>query len=81
MTGNTKNLATSTYRAWIVGDQSARQRQIRLAGVLLIFIVGCGIGARLAMLTPHGVLWIATAVKAILLAWLFLPVAMEKPVR
>ncbi|MEQ6218765.1 YoaK family protein [Levilactobacillus brevis] len=81
MTGNTKNLATSTYRAWIVGDQSARQRQIRLAGVLLIFIVGCGVGARLAMLTPRGVLWIATAVKAILLAWLFLPVAMEKPVR
>lgn len=79
MTGNTKNLATSAYRAWFDGDHAARSRQNKLALVLLTFILGCAMGARLANLTPQGVLWIASALKLILLAWLFVPAAMEKP--
>ncbi|AKP64688.1 hypothetical protein FC99_GL001388 [Levilactobacillus koreensis JCM 16448] len=79
MSGNTKNLATDTYRAWIDGDREARVRQGKLALVLITFILGCALGARLAILTALGVLWIATGLKLILLCWLFLPVAMEKP--
>ncbi|AYM02083.1 YoaK family protein [Levilactobacillus yiduensis] len=81
MTGNTKNLATATYRAWFDGDRVARSKQRRIAIVLATFILGCGVGARLATLTPLGVLWIATALKLILLAWLFVPAAMENPDR
>ncbi|MFC6288806.1 YoaK family protein [Levilactobacillus angrenensis] len=81
MTGNTKNLATATYRAWFDGDRAARDKQRRIAIVLVTFILGCAIGARLAVLTALGVLWIATALKLILLAWLFVPAAMENPDR
>lgn len=81
MTGNTKNLATATYQAWVNGDKVARNKQRRIAMVLVTFIIGCAVGARLAALTALGVLWIATGLKLILLAWLFMPAAMENPDR
>jgi hypothetical protein len=74
-------LATATYQAWVNGDKVARNKQRRIAMVLVTFIIGCAMGARLAVLTTLGVLWIATGLKLILLAWLFMPAAMENPDR
>lgn len=73
MTGNTKNLATATYRSWVDHDHTALQHQGRLLLVLAIFLVGCGSGALLAQVADFTVLWVASGVKTALLAWLFLP--------
>jgi len=79
MTGNTKNLATSSYRAWIDHDKVAQNKQRRIALVLATFILGCGVGAGLARLATLTVLWVASGIKLVLLAWLFVPAAMQKP--
>jgi len=79
MTGNTKNLATSCYQALVNRDPLARQRVLRLASVLVTFLLGCAVGVWLAHLAALDVLWVASGFKLLLLAWLFVPAAMEKP--
>ncbi|MGP4117204.1 YoaK family protein [Levilactobacillus zymae] len=79
MTGNTKNLATATYQAWVQRDPVARHRQRQFAWTIGTFLLGCGIGAALAQWAAPTVLWVASGLKAGLLAWLFLPVAMTPP--
>ncbi|UIF28642.1 DUF1275 domain-containing protein [Levilactobacillus brevis] len=79
MTGNTKGLATSCYRALFDHDRVARHRLSQLAGVLVTFLVGCAVGVWLANLAAIDVLWVASGFKALLLCWLFVPAAMEKP--
>jgi len=75
--GNTKNLATSSYRAWIDHDESAKHKQRRIAQVMGTFILGCMLGAILTKLETMSVLWVASVIKLLLLAWLFTPSAMN----
>lgn len=79
MTGNSKNLATASYQAWIKHDKVAQKKQGRIALVVVTFLLGCGFGAELAYMTTTGVLWIVSGIKALLLGMLFLPNAMEDP--
>ncbi|WP_332870966.1 YoaK family protein [Levilactobacillus tujiorum] len=79
MTGNTKTLATSCYQALINHDRQATQRVLRLVSVLVVFLTGCAIGVGLARLAAVDVLWVASGFKLLLLGWLFVPAAVEKP--
>ena len=79
MTGNTKSLATSSYQAWVDHDGTARRKQHRIAQVLATFILGCALGAVLTKLETLSVLWVASVIKLLLLAWLFTPSAMDLP--
>jgi len=80
MTGNTKNLATSSYQVWVDHDTVAKAKQCRVALVFVTFIAGCALGAGLSKVTSISVLWAASVIKLLLLVWLFVPKAMEKPV-
>ena len=80
MTGNTKNLATSFYRAVFDHDRVARHRFVQLISVLVTFLAGCALGVWLANLAILDVLWVACGFKLLLLCWLFVPAAMEKPI-
>ena len=79
MTGNTKNLATNSFKAWFDRDPAARKKQHRIALVLATFLLGCGLGAGMAKFATVTVLWVASAIKLILLFLLFTPNAMDKP--
>jgi len=81
MTGNTKNLATSSYQSWFDGDEKARKNQIDTAAVLLTFIIGCAIGASVRHwgLPALDSLWLVTGSKIILLILLFIPAVMARP--
>lgn len=81
MTGNTKNLANNAFRAWFDHDRAAQQKVGRIGLVIAMFILGCGLGAGMAKVDTVTVLWVATAIKALLLLWLFAPNAMEKPTK
>lgn len=79
MTGNTKGLATSCYRAIFDHDRVARHRLFQLLSVLTTFLLGCALGVWLANVAALDVLWVASGFKGLLLVWLFIPAAMEKP--
>jgi len=46
---------------------------------MVTFIVGCALGAILTKVATISVLWVASIVKLLLLAWLYTPSALEAP--